>query len=189
MPDHAWYAFVDASGSKRARVLNMSRLYIQGLHRTSEYGPIYLNNAWICLKNAWICHLTFLITAHYCWMSLNMLENAWINCLWYLIFDILFLDIWQDFECASSIKYARVLNMPQYSYNNIIIIVNNVIILEFLSAWLVLIITKANKLWKSCELWVTSSDIQVTSSNPRVTSSNPRVKDKKHELKQQNHSS
>ena len=38
------------------------------------------------------------------------------------------------FKYASDIKYARVLNMLQYSYNNIIIIVTNVIILEFLSA-------------------------------------------------------
>ena len=47
-------------------------------------------------------------------MSLNMPEKAWINCS----------------------DYARVLNMLQYSYNNIIIIINvtNVIMLEFLSA-------------------------------------------------------
>ena len=29
--------------------------------------------------------------------------------------------IWQVFECASGIKYAWVLNMMWYSYNNIII--------------------------------------------------------------------
>ena len=40
-------------------------------------------------------------------MSLNMSENAWINCS----------------------DYADIFNMPQYSYNNIIIIVT-VIILE-----------------------------------------------------------
>ena len=44
-------------------------------------------------------------------MSLNMPENVSINCS----------------------DYARVLNMAQHSYNNIIIIVT-VIILEFLSA-------------------------------------------------------
>ena len=33
--------------------------------------------------------------------------------------------------------YARVFNMPQYSYNNIIIIVTNVIMLEFLSVWFI----------------------------------------------------
>ena len=41
--------------------------------------------------------------AEYCRMSLSMPENAWINCP----------------------DYARVLNMPQYSYNNIIIVNNN----------------------------------------------------------------
>ena len=43
------------------------------------------------------------------------------------------LDIWQSFQYISGIKYARVLNMPLYSYYNIII-VTNVIILESLSA-------------------------------------------------------
>ena len=43
------------------------------------------------------------------------------------------LDIWQGFECASGIRYARVL---RYSYNNtiIIIIILTDVILEFLSA-------------------------------------------------------
>ena len=40
------------------------------------------------------------------------------------------------FKYVSSITYARFLNMLGYSYNNIII-VTNVIILEFLSAWFV----------------------------------------------------
>ena len=47
---------------------------------------------------------------------------------------LIILDIWQGFEYASSTKYVRVLNMPLYCYNNIIIIVTNVIILEFLPA-------------------------------------------------------
>ena len=47
---------------------------------------------------------------------------------------IIILDIWQGFEYASGIKYTRVLNMPQYSYNNIIIIVTSTVILKFLSA-------------------------------------------------------
>ena len=54
-----------------------------------------------------------------------------------LAFSICFiiLDIVEDFEYVSDIKYARVLNMLQYSYNSItFIIVTNVIILEFLSA-------------------------------------------------------
>ena len=45
------------------------------------------------------------------------------------------LDIWQGFEYASGIKYAKVLNLWWYDYNNITIIVTNVIILDFLSAW------------------------------------------------------
>ena len=46
----------------------------------------------------------------YAWMSLNILENAWINCSDY------------------------VLNMPRYSYKKIIIIITNVVKLEFFSA-------------------------------------------------------
>ena len=42
-------------------------------------------------------------------------------------------DLSQGFEYASGIKYVGILSIPQYSYNNIIIIVTNVIILEFLS--------------------------------------------------------
>ena len=47
-----------------------------------------------------------------CWIFLNVPENAWIN--------------YSD--------YAKFLSMPRYRYNNIIIIVTNVITLEFLSA-------------------------------------------------------
>ena len=46
---------------------------------------------------------------------------------------LIILDIWQGFDYFSGIKYAMVLNMPQYSYNNIIIF-DNVFILEFLSS-------------------------------------------------------
>ena len=40
--------FEDASGSKKSRILNMARLYVQGLRRVSiifDYGSIWLNNA------------------------------------------------------------------------------------------------------------------------------------------------
>ena len=47
---------------------------------------------------------------------------------------LIILDIRKDFEYASDIKCARVLNMPRYSCSNIIIIVTSVIILEFSSA-------------------------------------------------------
>ena len=40
------------------------------------------------------------------------------------------LDISQRFEYASGIKYARVLNMMRSSYNDMIILVINVIMLE-----------------------------------------------------------
>ena len=45
---HVQRDFEDASGSKKARVLNMERLYMQGLCRVPnifDYGSIYLNNA------------------------------------------------------------------------------------------------------------------------------------------------
>ena len=47
----------------------------------------------------------------YALISLSMPEHAWINCY----------------------EYAKVLNMPRYSYNNIMVIVT-IILLEFLSA-------------------------------------------------------
>ena len=50
---------------------------------------------------------------------------------------LIILEIWQGFEYVSGIKFASVLNMSRNSYNNIIIIVTNVNILEFLSAWFV----------------------------------------------------
>ena len=68
-------------------------------------------------------------------MSLNVPENAWINCSTISGFSIclIILDIGQSFEHVSGIKYARILNIMQYSsYNNIIIVIN--VILEFLFA-------------------------------------------------------
>ena len=76
----------------------------QGLSRV-PYASIMPEYAWICLN-----------VSQYTWTWLNIadcpwiyLQNAWINCS----------------------DYARVLNIPRYSYNNIIIIVT---LLEFLSA-------------------------------------------------------
>ena len=72
-------------------------------------------------------------------MSLNMPENVWINYSDYIPgFSICFinLDIWQKFEYVAGIKYTRVLNMSRYSYNNILIIVTNVMALEFFSTWI-----------------------------------------------------
>ena len=47
---------------------------------------------------------------------------------------LIILDVWQGFEYASGIKCAGVMNWWWYSYNKIIIIVTNVILLQFLSA-------------------------------------------------------
>ena len=47
---------------------------------------------------------------------------------------LIILNIWHGFEYASGIKYAEVLNTLQYNYKNIISIVINIAILEFLSA-------------------------------------------------------
>ena len=49
---------------------------------------------------------------------------------------LIILDIWQGCEFVSGIKYVGVLNMLWYSYDNIII-VTNILILEFLSTWFV----------------------------------------------------
>ena len=64
------------------------------------------------------------------WVSLNMAESAWIN----------------------SSDYTGVLNMLWYSYNNIVIIVTNVIILEFLSAWFVHSGFLSQKIFVQCNI-------------------------------------
>ena len=45
---------------------------------------------------------------------------------------LIILDIWQGFEYARDIKYAKVLNMLQYSSDSNIVVAN-VVILKFLS--------------------------------------------------------
>ena len=54
---------------------------------------------------------------------------------------LIILHFWQGFEYASDTKYVSVLDMLEYSYNNIIIIIiiiiTNFIILEFLFGWFV----------------------------------------------------
>ena len=89
MPDHLTCSagFWRCRGSKCTRVLNMARLYMQGLHRVltvNEYGSICLINTWIYL-NVPKCLWTY-------WILLNVPEYAWINC-----FD-----------------YASVLDMPHH---------------------------------------------------------------------------
>ena len=68
-------------------------------------------------------------------MSLNMSKLFWL--LPGFSIYLIILDIWQSFEYASGIKYAKDLNMPQYIYNNITIIVTSTIVLELLPAWFV----------------------------------------------------
>ena len=127
MPDHLlWQTSENTLGSKGARVLNMAWLYMQGLYRVVNMSQY----AWICLN--------ILNKPDHYWIWLNVPEYAW-KCLSKLFSDnvrfSIILHIWQGFEYATSIKYIRV--MPWYSYNNIIIIVNNVITLEFLPVRLV----------------------------------------------------
>ena len=89
-----------------------------------EYGSICPNNAWICLD-----------VPQYAWILLNVPEYAWISCsISGFSICLIILDIWQGFEYAAGIKHPRVLNVLRYSYNDIIIIVTKVIVLEFLSA-------------------------------------------------------
>ena len=72
----------------------------------------------------------------YTLMSLNVSEHDWIllnvpKYAWKCLNKLFWLC--QCSRYASGIKSARVLNMLLYSYNNIIIVIN-VVILEFLSA-------------------------------------------------------
>ena len=58
-----------------------ARLHIQGLCRVwgmSDYGSICHNNAWTCLHVS-CCPSICLNMTGYCWISLNVPENAWIK--------------------------------------------------------------------------------------------------------------
>ena len=70
----------------------------------------------------------------YALMSLNMSEHGiLLNVPEFAWKYLMILDIWQGLEYTSDIKYFSILKMPWYSYNNIITIVTNVIILELFS--------------------------------------------------------
>ena len=71
----------------------------------------------------------------YCWMLLNMLENVWINCSDYtrVLNRPYHLSYLQSFDYTSCIKYVRVPNMWGDSYNIIIVIVTDDIILRILA--------------------------------------------------------
>ena len=135
---HVWQTYEDVSGSKCVRVLNIAKLYMQRLHRVlnmSEYASVCLSNAWIWLSIL-RCPSICPNMTEYCWVSVNMPQNNSVKTVLTmpgLSVCLIIRDIWQGFEYTSYIKYARVLNMLQYSYNNFIIIVT-VILLEYFSA-------------------------------------------------------
>ena len=92
-----------------------------------EYASIYLNVP--------ECPWAWLNIGECPWIRLNMFEYTVLIMPGFSIWLII-VDIWKGFEYTPDIKCARALNMPRYSYNKIII-VTNVIILEFLAAWFV----------------------------------------------------
>ena len=99
-----------------AGICNDTLVYatIRRVPRMSDYDFIHLNNAWIYLNMPQ--YLSICLTmVEYCWMFLNMPENAKTSCS----------------------DYARVLNIPRYSYNNIIIVVTNVIITDLIKLHLI----------------------------------------------------
>ena len=111
-------------------VLNVSWFWIwrcifymtQYVSITPKYFSVHLNvpeYAWSWLK-----------ITEFPWVSLEMPEWTVLTMQGFSICPII-LYILQGFEYTLHIKHARVLNMPWYSYNNI---VTNVILLEFLSA-------------------------------------------------------
>ena len=135
---HVWQAFEDATGSKYGRVLTMAQLYKQGLHRVLDM----FENTSVCLNNACIASIclnapqyawTWLDIAGCSWMCLKIPEQTVLIMSGFSV-CLMILDISQGFEYASGIKYALVLNILRYSYNNIVI-VSNGSILEFLVAW------------------------------------------------------
>ena len=69
---HVWQAFEDALGSECVRSLNMTRLYMQGLHRVLHMSEHTSKYAWICLnvrQYAW----TWLDITEYPLICLNKL--------------------------------------------------------------------------------------------------------------------
>ena len=97
-----------------------------------EYASAYINApqyAWTWLNIAQ-CLSMWLNIAECSWLCLKMHLETVLTMSGFSV-CVIILDIWQGFKCASGIKYARVLNMPRYIYNKIIIILTNAIILEF----------------------------------------------------------
>ena len=100
----------------------MARLYMQGLGRVpniSDYGSKRLNNAWICLN-----------VPHYALTWLNIPECPW-------MYEHPWIGLNKLFWLCQGSKYAA-----RYSYNNVIIFVNKVARLEFLSATILSFLTQ-----------------------------------------------
>ena len=95
-----------------------------------EYASVYINapkSAWTWLNIAQ-CFSMWLNIAECSWICLKMPLETVLTMSGFSVCAII-LDIWQGFNYASGIKYARVLNIPRYIYNKIIL--TNAIILEF----------------------------------------------------------
>ena len=95
---HFRQAFEFASGSKYARVLNIARMYIQGLQRVLDMSE-YDSYASIISEYASIC----LNVHQYAWTWLNIVACPWIS--WKLQ--------WLYQSSQSCLNVDRVLNMPE----------------------------------------------------------------------------
>ena len=110
---HIRQAFEDASCCKYARVLNMTRLYIQGLHKVLNMSK----NSTICLNNAWIA-------SEYVLMCLNLSKHGWIllnvpKYTWKYLNKLSWLCQGSQYALSSYIfdmvlDIFQVLNMPEF---------------------------------------------------------------------------
>ena len=85
--EYAWSSYMFDRLLKMPQTLNKLGFWIRhscickryAEFRMSDYGSIHLNNSWICLIMPYRPSICLNMT-DYCWMSLNMPENAWISC-------------------------------------------------------------------------------------------------------------
>ena len=117
-----WHVRICKTYTEFRICLNIAQ-YASMIHENARIRLYMSYSSWICLN-----------MAGYCGMLWICLKNAWINCSGYV--KVLNMPLHHrsltGFCVASEIEYTRVLNMLQYSYNNMIIIITNVIILDFL---------------------------------------------------------
>ena len=127
--EYTWLSYMFVRLLKMLLVLNLSVSWIWHGYICRGYTEF-----WICLNMAQYAS----IMPEYALMSLNMSEHGiLLNVPEFAWKYLMILDIWQGLEYTSDIKYFSILNMPWYSYNNLITIVTNVIILELFSVWFV----------------------------------------------------